>query len=271
MARPDPFVKLLRGIDFVPLRLPRAGVQPLMLASLDGKELTLLGNLADTMEEGGPPAPEIVTDIETAGTVERTRTSHMKLSVGLGVVQNLVAGITGNAIDVSHHFQGASTLALELGGVTVDRVDLVKVDRYLSQIAIHRDNRHLRKLLITGRCAVLTATARCRRYVVSALREDGSGLAIDTPVLQQAAGGALRISRAAGDSSRIVYEGPSALTFGIQAARLFYTLDGRYSAFRPLPTEGAARGPAMSPRQPDMIAAEGLFVDLLDSKGPLAA
>jgi hypothetical protein len=264
MARPDPFIRLLRGIDFVPLRLPRAGVQPLMLASLEGKEFTLLGNLADAMEEGGPPPPAIFTDIETAGAVESTRTSSMKLSVGLGVVQNLVAGITGNAIDVSQHFQGASALALELGGVTVDRVDLVKVDRYLSQTGIHRDSRHLRKLLIAARCAVLTATARCRRYVVSALREDGSALAIDAPLLQQAASGALRISRASGDTSRIVYEGPTALTFGIQAARLFYTLDGRYSAFRPLPAEGAARGPAMRPPQPDMVTAEGLFVDLRD-------
>jgi len=49
MAKPDPFLSLLKDIGFLPLRLPRADVAPLDMVEEDGKDLNLLGAMTNAM------------------------------------------------------------------------------------------------------------------------------------------------------------------------------------------------------------------------------
>jgi hypothetical protein len=78
MSRPDPFLNLLRDIGFLPLRLPRADVQPLQLLNLDGKKFSLLGDLDEAMNSGTAKLPTIKKDIATAGQIQGTRSSTVK-------------------------------------------------------------------------------------------------------------------------------------------------------------------------------------------------
>lgn len=269
MARPDPFLNLLRGIGFLPLRVPRADVEPLMLASHSGKELVLLGNLADALEPGGGAAPPVSRDLATADSIEQMCTSRIRLRAGLQIVGNILTGIAGKLIDLSHGFEGAESLVLEFSGVTVDRADLVMVDRYLGRARIHADSRHVRGLLMEGKGAVVTATARCRRYMISAQSKDGTAIELDVPLLREAAGG-LRVDQASG--SRVSYEGPVPVTFGVQAARVFFDREGRFTAFRPVkPGQAAVRGLVAAARQAEMVSVNGVFVDVVDGLEDLAA
>lgn len=263
MARPDPFLTLLADIAFLPLRLPRSGIEPLALVSKAGKDLTILGKLQEAFTGSDLGAPPISRDIGTAASVQRTRTSRIQLSVGLSLLQNILQALTGKSCEISGGFESASSLVLEFAGVSVDRADLVELDRYLGRAVIHPDSRHVRTMLVKGDCGVITAVLRCRRYLVTAHTQNGGQAAINLPLLQKAVAGQVRVTAAGEDSRRIAFEGPDPLAIGVQAVQLFYTNDGRFSAFDPIaPGSAAVRGLAEPIRLPKMFTADGAFVRL---------
>src|SRR5215472_7522149 len=126
MSRPDPFLTLLKSISYIPLRLPRQDVSPLQLLSVDGKDFTILGQLADVMRPG-PSAtlPTIQNDISTANQIQGTRTAAMKLSIGLNLLASFIGAVTGSNLDFSAAYSQASTLKFEFDEVTVSDVSII--------------------------------------------------------------------------------------------------------------------------------------------------
>ena len=142
MSRPDPFLNLLKDIGFLPLRLPRADVQPLQLLNLDGKKFSLLGDLDEAMNSGAAKLPAIKKDIATAGQIQGTRSSTVKASLGLDILGNILGALTGTKLDVSTGFQNASTLTFEFGDVTVNTVSVILLDKYLNVATIDPTAKH---------------------------------------------------------------------------------------------------------------------------------
>lgn len=263
MARPDPFLNLLADAGFLPLRLPRAGIEPLTLVSKAGKDLTILGKLAQAFTGANLALPSVTRDIATATTVQQTRTSKVQVGVGLSLLGNILQSITGKSCDISAGFDSASTLVLEFGGVSVDRANLIELDQYLSRAAIQPDLREIRAELLKGECGVLTAVLNCTRYLVTAQRQDGTRLSLDVPLLQNAVSGQARVTASSDDSKRIAFESPVPLVIGVQGVQLFYKKDGSFTAFDPIaPGSAAVRGLAGPVRQPRLFTADGAFVRL---------
>ncbi len=256
----DPFQDLMKRIGYLPVRMPRAGLEPLEMIACRGNQLNLLGQMEEALEEGAAGKPPAVNDIQTAATVQQTHTAQMERGAGLSILGNILGAITGNRCDISTGFEQAATMSMEFAGVTIDRVEIVKLDRYLSRAAIHPDSRAIRERLMRGECGVITAVMRCARYVVSAHRAGGARLSLDVPLLARLAGGAARVSAVTGDASKVAYEGPVPLVFGVQAVRLFYDRQGRFTAFDPM-TAGVVRGLAGGVRVPRLFPVEGDFVE----------
>lgn len=260
MARPDPFLNLLKDSGFLPIRIPREDVQPLMLLSQQGKDLTLLGNIGDALRPPAPPRPRIWRDIRTAANIQQTRTSKIDLSVGLSILTNIVAAISGKSCDLSAGFQQAATIVMEFAGVVIDRVDIVKLDRLLSAATIDPNCRAIHERMVKDECGIITAVMRCSRYLVTAQSTSGEKLSLDVPLLQNLAGGNVRVSASSDDDRKVTYEGPVPLAFGIQAVRVFYDNSGRFTAFDPVsPGSAALRGFAGEVRSPRLITVEGAF------------
>src|SRR5215469_17007342 len=120
MSHPDPFLNLLKDISYLPLRLPRTDVQPVQLIGIDGKELTVLGQVADAMK-AGPTAvmPPVQNDIQTANQIQGTRSATVKLGIGLNLLGGIINALTGQNLDVSAAYQRASTITFEFDDVTV--------------------------------------------------------------------------------------------------------------------------------------------------------
>src|SRR5262249_19713671 len=124
MAKPDPFLNLLKDIGFLPMRLPRTDVEPLTVVSKNGKDLNLLGQLASAMVAGVVALPPIASDIQTAGQIQGTKTSKIKFSIGVDILGSIIQALTGEKLNVSVGFNNASTLTFEFADVTVDKVDI---------------------------------------------------------------------------------------------------------------------------------------------------
>lgn len=263
IGKPDPFLDLLKQVGFLPVRIPRADIEPLGLVSRSGKELNLLGDVAQALETGEAAKPHTVADIRTAAAVQQTQTTQMTRGAGLSFLGNIIQSLSGKSCEIESAFKRAATIAMEFAGVSIDRIDVVMLDRYLSRASIHPDCRAIREQLTKDECGIITAVMKCRRYVVSAAQQDGSEVSLEVPLLQQAVGAQVRVSAVNQSQSKVAYEGRVPLVFGIQAVRLFYDRKGRFTAFDPMaPGSAMMRGLSAPVRVPQLFPMEETFVQL---------
>lgn len=266
MARPDPIISYLKEVGFLPLRLPRSDVHPLQILSRSGKDLSLLGELSHAMVTDGYVLPEIVEDIEIAGHFKGRQSARITLSVGLSLLGNILRGFTGKQLDISAGYRGAKTLTFEFGDVTAEKVDIVQLDQFLNCSDIHPANRHLADLLIDDQVGVITAAIRCRKFAVETHGENGKSFAVDVDAIKKVTKDELSIESISGNGTQLVYEGESAVTFGVQVARLFFDKDGNYTAFNQLDSgESALRSGSLTRAKiPSYFEIEGPFVRIVE-------
>jgi len=254
MSRPDPFLNMLKDIGYLPLRLPRADVMPLQLLNIDGKKFTLLGDLEEAMNAGSAKLPALKKDIVTAGQIQGTKTSTVKASIGLDILGNILGALTGTKIDVSAGFQNAATLTFEFADVTVSTVSVILLDKYLNVATIDDTAKQIKQMMQSGQVAVTTAVARSKKYMVSAQNDKGVDIKADVPVIKEIASGNLTVSAASSKQTKICFEGPDAVTFGVQAAQLMYDAEGKISALNQIASGSGMLGMAGKAKAPGKAA-----------------
>ncbi|HVP54334.1 MAG TPA: hypothetical protein VMU45_05000 [Candidatus Eisenbacteria bacterium] len=267
MSRPDPLLNLLKDIGFLPLRLPRADVQPLQLLNLDGKKFSLLGDLDEAMNAGTATLPPIKKDIATAGQIQGTRSSTVKASLGVDILGNILGALTGTKLDVSAAFQKAATLTFEFGDVTVSTVSIIALDKFLNVATIDATAKQIKQMLQAGKVGVTTAVARSKKYIVSAQDDRGADIKADVPVIKGIASGNLSVSVTGGTKQKVVFEGPDALTFGVQAAQLRFDQTGAITALDQIAAGTAVLGlkakpQAKAPGKPRLVSTRSRFVEI---------
>lgn len=276
MSHPDPFLNLLKDISFLPLRLPRADVQPLQLMGIDGKDLSMLGQLADAMK-AGPTAvmPPVQNDIQTASQIQGTRSSTVKLSIGLNLLGGIINALTGQNLDVSAAYQRASTLTFQFDDVTVNSVSIILLDKFLNSSDIDPSAKQIQDLMIAGNAGVTTCVAQSKKFIVGAQNDHGVDIGVDVPIIQNVAGGKLGISTTGENNNQVVYQGTTPITFGVQALRLGFDATGKITGFTQVaPGAGALRGlePAAT-GVPNLVTLQTTFVEVssaLRAKGAAA-
>ena len=267
MSRPDPLLNLLKDIGFLPLRLPRADVQPLQLLNLDGKKFSLLGDLNEAMSSGSATLPAIKKDIATAGQIQGTRSSTVKASLGLDILGNILGALTGTKLDVSAGFQNVTTLTFEFGDVMVSTVSVILLDKYLNVATIDATAKQIKRLMQAGKVAVTTAVARSKKYIVSAQNDNGNYIKADVPVIKGIASGNLSVSTTGGKNQKVVFEGPDAVTFGVQAAQLRFDQSGIITALDQIAAGTGVLGMAAKPKakgqgKPRLVTSKSRFIEI---------
>jgi len=269
MARPDPFLNLLKDFGFLPLRLPRADVAPLNMVQQHDKDLNLMGDLTSAMvPHAGVLPPPIIKDIQSANKLAGQKSSQVKLNIGLTILGNILQALTGQNLGVSAAFQRASTLRFEFDDVMIDKVDAIKLDEFLSQSDINPALRSIHDSLIDGTMGVITAVAKTKKYVVSAQKDDGTQAGIDVPVIQGVAGGALKVDSSGSSNSEVTFEGPVPVAFGVQGVHISFSQEGKFTVFDPFQVgEGAVREEI----KPKFIVVPVAFANLTSSSDSAAA
>jgi hypothetical protein len=265
MARPDPFLNMLKDVGFLPVRLPRADVAPLLAISRDGKELRLLGELKNAMKPDGAPLPPVVRDVETSQTVEGTQTSAIRASIGLELLGGVLKAFTGQNLNLTAAYSSAKTVRFQFGGVTVDKVDVILLDQYLHASDISDGSRYIERLMIDDKVGVITSTLRAKRVAVVAQDAGGTDISVSVPAIHGVIGGTGGVEIKTEGNTKIAYEGDTPVTIGVQAIRLFFDEKGDYTAFDPFKVgQGAVRSLGVAGAASPLDVA-GVFVDLVDA------
>lgn len=265
MARPDPFLKLFSDIGFLPVRLPRADLLPLLLLEASNKEFQQLGDIETAMLTGSSPRPAVKPDIATAGSIQGSRTSRIRLGIGMELLSGLISALAGASLNVSAAYERAKTIQFLFKEVSVDRVDVTPLDSFLGAAQIRPELRHVERLMVDDKVAVVVATVKSKSFTVTAQSEDGTEIAVSVPVLKNAVAGKVDVKAEGAAQTQIVYEGDKPVVFGIQALRLFFDEGGNYTLFRNLnPGDGAlrSRDPRRRERDVEPVTVEGIFAEV---------
>jgi hypothetical protein len=229
----DPFVAVLKSFGYNLIRLPKADVKPLQILLRQGRDLNRLGELSDLLVAGSNiPLPPISENTRTAN-LSGQRTSDLSLGVGLTILGSVIGAMGGSKLGLEAKYQQAKTVAFEFQDVFEDKVEIVNLDKYLTDADVNPFSRYVAELLDADEILVTTSTVKSTKFTVEAKTSNGTLLELSIPEIQGIVGGNVKTSGASCVTSRVTYEGAVPLVFGFQAVRLYYD-NGYYTAFEPL-------------------------------------
>ena len=268
MGNRDPILSLLKDFSYTAVRLPRAGINPLLVLQQEEHELIVLGELPGLFVPGSVALPGIRRD-KPAAFINGKSTRQLDLNVGLSLLGNIIGAITGNKLKLDTEYKRARTVTYEFKDVTLDDVDQIELSRYLatSQVAAGLDT--LANALRANRLYVITSTIQSRSFTTVALTEDGVAVPLNVPVIRGAVGGSVNVKADSNSDSRVTYEGSERLVFGIQAAQIEFK-DGKVQGLRQTgKPELVVRGVPKGGKKPQfrMLDTEAPFLNLSTSTG----
>lgn len=250
----DPFLECLKSAGYSVVRTPRADLAPLQLLMRAGRDLERLGELGAVMQaRRQAPLPEVCRD-RPAAAISGRRTGAIEAGAGLSLLAGILAAMAGRSLEIGTAYRRAASVSFAFDDVREDAVSVADLDAWLVGARVASSGRFVARLLDSDDLFVITSLVKSRSFSVEVTDEDGAEVSVDLPVIHQLAGAQVAVTTEGGGSSRLTYQGRTALGFGFRAVRLFYD-DGRYTAFKPLrPGDAALRGAA----SPDwLVPAQG--------------
>ena len=207
----------LRDVGYNVVRLPRDFLPPLSLLARQGDTVEYIGSLDRLITpKPGQPLPAIATD-QTAANINGKSTSSLKLSLGLSILNGLIAGLGGSKIGASAGYTNARSVTFEFNNVTFDAVSALEVGHYLRDGDVDEDNPVLAQYVL-GNGKLYVVTERLRASEITTTFEVNSGVAasVDVPVIANQVGGNVKVETASGRSNAVKFKGDKPLTFGFK-------------------------------------------------------
>ena len=265
MSRPDQSIAFLKQYGYSVFRFPRASAQPLELMHREGKDMTRLGMVLDLVSSGALPAPTVNRDANPGIDIEGKETSKVNVAIGVNILGSFIAAFGGGNMGLDVAFNKAKTVTFKYTGVMEDTVDVLSLEKFIkaARVSPHIPSGTLDKLL-DDEVYVVTSVLKTKKILVNAHGESGAAVKVDVPVIQQAAGGNVKVDTAGGRDSQVAFDGPVPVAFAFQAVQLVFDDSGEFLTTQQLQAgEVAARAPVArgaAGRAPVFLTARGAFV-----------
>ena len=128
----DPRITYLNEAGYNVVRLPRRGIVPLGVIGRDGKARNWLGTL-DQIWSSPLAAPQ-PGPLQPVATLSGTRTSDIKLSLGLDILANALSGMFGaTAPSLTDSYRNATSLQFAFKDVRSVGIDPFAIGEFLSR------------------------------------------------------------------------------------------------------------------------------------------
>jgi hypothetical protein len=237
----DPFVTYLKSFGYNVIRLPRVDIKPLQVLSRQGKNLGRLGDLADVMNPGGHIKLPTISKDNQAANISGQRTSDMSIGIGLNLLSTIIGAIGGSTLGLNVKYKNAKTASFEFNDVLEDHIKITQLDKFLGDADINPFSKHVSNMLDADEIYIISSTIKSKKFSVEAKKEDGTGLEVSIPEIQQLVGANVTVSGNAVATTKVTYSAAEPLIFGFQAVRLFYE-NGVYTSIKPLVSDIGMKG-----------------------------
>jgi hypothetical protein len=213
----DPRLTYLNDLGFNVVRLPRQGIRPLGVLGKDNNVLNYLGTLDQIWDTPNavpaPGSPNAVAPLTDA------RTSDIKLSAGLEILANALAGMFGvTAPSVNLEYKNSKALQFKFTEVQTVGIDPFELGNYLSAGDLKSGSPFIARYFSQGdtEAFVITEILQAKSISVIGKDEGGAEVKLDVPALQQVLGVKVAVTAANSAGTEITYTGLEYLTFGFK-------------------------------------------------------
>ena len=214
----DKSVNYLKSLNLNVVLHPTADLKPLDLLGEYKDARGIIGTL-DQLTEPQPRALPSTTQ-GVAANINGQRSSKLPIELGIGILGNIV-GAMGGKFDLSATYEKSEKIEFFYTDVTRHRANTIEIGDYLAAAKVRWSHPILKKYLFgSGKLYVITEIVTARKIGVTAYREDNSKIALDVPVIQEIAGGSLKVGSDTASTNTVIYEGPDDLAFGFVAIEL---------------------------------------------------
>jgi hypothetical protein len=223
----DPVVNYLKELGYNTILIPRATLKPLQLFTKKGDRLRLLGDLTTVLVPRGNVAPPTTKEDAPAGNISGRRTEENSRNLMLSVLGGIIGAMGGNSLGLELKYNDAQTISFQFSEVVEDLVEILTLDMYLGDTDISPYSVFVRELFEADNVFVTTSVLKSRKLSVDAKRQNGAGLELEVPVINEVVGGSVNVTGSTDVTSLVTYEGATPLAFAFQAMGLCYK-DGKY-------------------------------------------
>lgn len=212
----DESTQYLRDVGYNVVRLPRDFLPPLSLIGRQRNTFEYVGPISDLITNPAGPLPQITPD-RPASNINGQRSSSMKLSIGLSILNGLISGLGGGKIGATASFTNARKITFEFTGVLADTVEPTRVGNFLRDGDVDAGNPLLEQYVLgNGKLYVVTERLRAKELTTSFEASDGVAASLDVPVISNQVGGSLSVEAASGRTNAVKFSGPGYVTFGFK-------------------------------------------------------
>ncbi len=235
----DPALTYLNKLGYNVVRLPRAGIAPMDVLGREDRRVERLGNLGQIWSSPLPmPQPK---PAEPASSINGRHTEDLKLSVGMRILEGILAGMGAALPQLNFAYQHARSVQFTFAEVHLISVDPFELGRYLAAGDLDSRNPFVAHYFDDegSEAFVITEVLRSDTFTLIAKDESGSEAGVDVPAIQRAVGAKVSVSRSGSRTTELVYRGKQPLVFGFKAFGIDY-VDGAWRVRGVKPGQGMA-------------------------------
>lgn len=223
----DPALTFLNKFGYNVVKMPRAGIDPLLVLGRD-KALNPIGPLSTVWRaEQAPPAPG---PPQAATSVEGQKSEKLDLSIGLKLLANALAAFGATTPSLEFAYSRARKVQFTFTNVKSVSIDPFTLGDYLASGDLNLQNPFVSRYFDDDdtNAYIVTEVLKSDTVTVTATDSNEVGVKLDVPAISNVVGASVKISGGGDSSGTLSYTGPDAVTFGFRAFEIIYA-DGRWS------------------------------------------
>ncbi|PSB45495.1 hypothetical protein C7B80_16695 [Cyanosarcina cf. burmensis CCALA 770] len=234
----DNSLDYLNSLGYNVVRLPREGIEPLLVVGKQQKKATVFGPIKDLIQQPTPELPTINKNLQTAN-ISGLKSSKLEFGIGIKFLQVLLSALGAGSAAIDLAYKKAKTIEFEYENVLLDSIFTSSAVKFLtnakpdvlSEMAEYFDEQGEAYLIIE----VLKSTS----FGTRAYDENGKTIDLSIDAIKNIIGIDPKISIARNESLKISYKGSQPLVFGFKACAFWIEVDRGVSKFRLAPFSGA--------------------------------
>jgi hypothetical protein len=251
----DNSLTFLNGIGYNVVRLPRVGIDPLLVLGGGKKNLTILGPLSDIVLSASVPLPTITTD-QPAANINGLKSNQIDIDVGLKFLETILSAMGAGNAKLKVAYKKVNKIEFQFENVLVDSVLPFSMAKYLQGAKPDMTHSMVDNFDEEGEAFLIMETIKSNALGTTAYDNHGVKVDLDIDAIQNIIGGAANVSVTKDETLKLSYRGTQSLRFGFKASPMWAQVNHGVPKFRLNPIGGEI-GPlrALSPDldDPDVL------------------
>lgn len=223
----DPALTYLNKYGYNVVKLPRTGIEPLLVLGRD-KALTPLGQL-DTVWKA-PTQPPTPGAPKKAVDIDGKKSEKLDLSIGLKILANALAAFGATTPSLDFAYKAARKVEFTFTNTVSVGLDPFSVGEWLATGDLNLQNPFVARYFDddSSRAYIVTEVLKSDTVSVTASDSRETGITLDVPAISNVVGANIKVASGGESSGTLTYAGLEAVTFGFRAFELVY-VNGRWS------------------------------------------